>query len=128
VYRFAKQIASDEPLIVETTYIKDTPFTIVKLILLLILIYGLYRKRNWLKRVWDAESGWYRKRLARHVTPLSLLIISGFLFVVSSFSLPLIFTKVLFVVLLGVVFYNMAQYLRARKERRKERKGMEIQE
>jgi hypothetical protein len=35
VYRFAKQIASDEPLIVETTYIKDTPFTIVKLILLL---------------------------------------------------------------------------------------------
>ncbi|OGP75119.1 MAG: hypothetical protein A2V86_15820 [Deltaproteobacteria bacterium RBG_16_49_23] len=128
VYRFAKQIASDEPLIVEATYIKDTPFTIVKLILLLILIYALYRKRSHLKGVWEAESGWYKKHLARHVTPLSLLIISGFLFVVSFFSLPLIFTKVLFVVLLGVVFYYIVHYLRARKERRKERKGMEIQE
>jgi len=128
VYRFAKQIASDEPLIVEATYIKDTPFTIVKLILLLILIYALYRKRNRLKGVWDAESGWYKKHLARHVTPLSLLIISGFLFVVSFFSLPLIFTKVLFVVLLGVVLYYMVHYLRARKERRKETKGIEIQE
>ena len=128
VYRFAKQIASDEPLIVEATYIKDTPFTIVKLILLLILIYALYRKRSHLKGVWEAESGWYKKHLARHVTPLSLLIISGFLFVVSFFSLPLIFTKVLFVVLLGAGLYYMLHYLRARKERRKERKGMEIQE
>ena len=126
VYRFAKQIASEEPLIVETTYIMDTPFTIMKLMLLLILIYVLYRKRTWFKRAWDAESGWYRKRLARHVTPLNLLILSGFLFVISSFSLPIIFTKVLFVVLLGGVFYNLMHYLRARKERRKENKGLEI--
>jgi hypothetical protein len=128
VYRFAKQIASDEPLIVETTYIKDTPFTIVKLILLLILIYALYRKRNRLKGVWDAKTGWYRKNLARRVTPLSLLIISGFLFVVSFFSLPLLFTKVLFVVFLGVGFYYMIHYLRVRKERKREGKQMEIQE
>jgi hypothetical protein len=128
VYRFAKQIASDETLIVEATYIKDTPFTIMKLILLLILTYSLYLKRNLLKRVWDAQSGWYRKHLARHVTPLSLLIISGFLIVVSSFSLPLTFTKVLFVVLLGAAFYYVVHYLRARRERRKERKGTELQE
>jgi hypothetical protein len=128
VYRFAKQIASDEPLIVKTTYIKETPFTIVKLMFLLILILALYRKRNRLQGIWEAESGWYRKHLARHVTPLSLLIISGFLFVVSFFSLPLLVTKVIFVVLLGVVFYYIVHYLKARKERKKEKKGIEIQE
>ena len=123
VYRFAKQIASDEPLVVEATYIKDTPFTIMKLILLLILIYALYRKRNWLKKVWDAESGWYRKHLARHVTPLSLLIISGFLFVVSFFSLPLIFTKVLFVLLMGTVFYYMVTLPESKEGEEKRREG-----
>jgi hypothetical protein len=128
VYRFAKQITSDEMLIVEATYIKDAPFTIMKLILLLLLIYFLYFKRNSLKRVWEAQSGWYRKHLARHVTPLSLLIVSGFLFVISSFSLPLIFTKVLLVVLLGAAFYYMVHYLRGRKDKKKERKEMEIQE
>jgi len=128
VYRFAKQITSDEPLIVEATYIKDTPFTILKLIFLLILIYSIYCKRNRLKGVWDAKSGWYRKRLARHVTPLSLLIVSGFLFVVSFFSLPLLFTKVLFVVLLVVVFYYIIHYLKVRKERKIEGKRIDIQE
>jgi hypothetical protein len=120
VYRFAKQIASDEPLIVETTYIKDTPFTIMKLILLLILIYALYLKRNWLKRISDYGSGGYRKRLAKHLTPLSLLIILGFLFVFSFFSLPFNFTKVLFVLFLGSVSYYVVHYLRARKEKRRE--------
>ena len=120
VYRFAKQIASDEPLIVETTYIKDTPFTIIKLILLLLLIYAIYRQRNWLKRVLDNGSGWYRKHMAKHVTPLSLLIISGFLFVFSFFSLPLIFTAGLLVLLLGSVFYYVLHYLRARKEKKSE--------
>jgi hypothetical protein len=128
VYRFAKQIATDEPLIVETTYIKDTPFTIVKLIFLLILVCALYRKRTWFKRAWDAGSGWCKERLARYVTPLSLLIISGFLFVVSFFSLPLVFTTVLFVVLLGAVLYYVAHTLKARKEKSREKKGMEIQE
>jgi len=128
VYRFAKQIATDEPLIVKTTYIKETPFTIVKLIFLLILILALYRKRNRLQGIWEAESGWYRKHLARHVTPLNLLIISGFLFVVSFFSLPLLVTKVIFVVLLGVVFYYILHYLKARKGRKKEKEGIEIQE
>ena len=123
VYRFAKQIASDEPLIMETTYIKDTPYTIMKLMFLLILIYALYRKRNWLKRVSDHGSGWYRKRLAMHLTPLSLLIIVGFLFVLSFFSLPLIFAKVLFVLFLGSVFYYTVQYLRARKEKKMGKDG-----
>jgi fatty acid desaturase len=107
-------------LIVETTYIKDTPFTIMKLILLLLLIYGIYRQRNWLKRVLDNGSGWYQKRMAKHVTPLSLLIISGFLFVFSFFSLPLIFTAGLLVLLLGSVFYYVLHYLRARKEKKSE--------
>jgi hypothetical protein len=123
VYRFAKQIASDEPLIVETTYIKDTPFTIVKLILLLILLYALYRKRAWFKRVSDYGSGWYRKRLAKHVTPMSGLIISGLLLAFFFFSLPLIFTKVFFVLLLGFVIYFMVHYLKARKEKRREADG-----
>lgn len=122
VYRFAKQITSDEPLIVEATYIKDTLFTILKLIFLLILIYSIYCKRNRLKGVWDAQSNWYRKHLANRVTPLSLLIVSGFLFVVSFFFLPLLFTKVLFVVLLVVVFYYIIHYLKVRKERKIEGK------
>jgi len=91
VYRFAKQIASDEPLIAEATYVRDTPFTIVKLILLLIFICALYRRRDWLKRVWD-------------------------------------FTKALGVALQGPVLNYAVPYLRARKERRREKKGTEIQE
>ena len=123
VYRFAKQIASDEPLVVEATYIKDIPFTIMKLILLLILLYILYRNRNWLKRVSDNGTGWYRKHLAKNMTPLNLLIILGILFVFSFFFLPSIFAKVLFVLLLGFVCYYMVQYLRARKEKRSETDG-----
>ncbi len=91
VYRFAKQIASDEPLIVEATYVKDTPFTIIKLMLLLIFIYALYRRRNWHKRVWDL-------------------------------------TKALFVLLLGPVLNYVVSYLRAKKEKKREKKGIEIQE
>ncbi|MFH1627154.1 MAG: hypothetical protein ABIE47_00335 [Pseudomonadota bacterium] len=128
VYRFAKQIASDEPLIVEATYIKDTPFTVIKLIILLLILYALYRRRNWLKKVWDSEYEGYKKHLSRHVTPLSLLIVSGFLFVTSFFFLPLVLTGILFIVLVGAVLYYMVHYLRARKERRREKKGMDIQE
>ena len=120
VYRFAKQIASDEPLVVETTYIKDTPFTMIKLIVLLILLYALYRQRNRLKRASDHASGWYRTHLEKHVTPSSVLIILAILFVVSFFSLPPRFTKVLFVLLLGSIIYYGIHYLRARKEKRRE--------
>ncbi len=65
VYRFAKQIVSDEPLIVEVTYIKDTPFTVIKLIILLLILYALYRRRNWLRKVWDSQSDRYRKSVAK---------------------------------------------------------------
>ena len=128
VYRFAKQIASDEPLVVEVTYIKDMPFAIIKVIVLLLIIYALYRRRNWLKKAWNAESDWYRKRLARHVTPLSALILSALLFIVSLFSLPLMFTKALFVVLMGTVLYYGVHYLKARKESKMKEKEMQIQE
>ena len=47
VYRFAKQIVSDEPLIVEATYVKDAPLTFFKLMLLLLVLYALNRRRNW---------------------------------------------------------------------------------
>jgi uncharacterized membrane protein len=92
-------------------------------ILLLIFLYALFRNRNWLKRVSDNGTGWYRKHIAKHVTPLSLLTVSGILFVFSFFSLALIFTKVLFVLFLGFVLYYMAHYLRARKEKRRKADG-----
>jgi hypothetical protein len=58
VYRFAKQIVSDEPLIVETTYVEDTPLTVIKLILLLAVsrrtrfAADQCRKLSALSRVW----------------------------------------------------------------------------
>jgi hypothetical protein len=128
VYRFAKQIASDEPLIVEVTYIKDTPFTVIKLILLLLLLYALFRQRNWLKKAWDSESSWYRKYLAKFITPLNFLILSAFLFLFSFFFLYPFFAKLFFLVLLGGVIYYIVHYLRARKEKKEKDKEIEIKE
>ena len=128
VYRFAKQIVSDEPLIVEVTYIKDTPFTIIKLIILLLILYALYRRRNWLKKVWDSESDRYRKSVAKFITPLNLIIISALLFLFSSFFLHPFFAKLFLLILLVAVIYYGVHYLRARKERKKKDKGTEVQE
>jgi hypothetical protein len=127
VYRFAKQIASDEPLIVEATYIKNTPYSVIKLIILLLILFAFYRRRNWLKKVWDSESNRYRKRLARFVTPLNLLIISAFLFLFSFFFLPLVVAKALFLILLATIIYYAVHYLKTRKERQKKDKETEIQ-
>jgi hypothetical protein len=127
VYRFAKQIVSDEPLIVEVTYIKDTPFTVIKLMILLLILYALYRRRNWLKKVWDSESDRYRKSVAKFITPLNLVIISGLLFLFSSFFLHPFFGKLFFLILLVAVIYYGVHYLRARKEKKKKDIGTEIQ-
>jgi hypothetical protein len=121
VYRFAKQIASDEPLIVEATYIEDTPFTVIKLILLLLILYGLYLRRNWLKRVWDSAADRYRKSLAGLVTPLSLVITSAFLFLFSYLFLPLFIAKVLFLFVLAAIINYAVQYLKRRKEERQQK-------
>jgi uncharacterized membrane protein (DUF373 family) len=128
VYRFAKQIASDEPLIVEATYIEDTPFTVIKLILLLLILYGLYLRRNWLKRVWDSAADRYRKSLAGLVTPLSLVITSAFLFLFSYLFLPLFIAKVLFLFVLAAIINYAVQYLKRRKERQQKVKETGIQQ
>jgi hypothetical protein len=128
VYRFAKQIVSDEPLIVEATYINDTPFTIIKLVILLLILYALYRKRNWLKKVWDAVSDWYRKRLAKVATPLNLVIVAAFLFLFSLLLLNLFLAKLFFLLLLVAVIYYTVYYLRIRKERKRRDKEMAVQE
>jgi archaellum biogenesis protein FlaJ (TadC family) len=129
VYRFAKQIVSDEPLVVEVTYIKDTPFTIIKLMILLLVLYALYRRRNWLRKVWDSESDRYRKSVAKFITPLNLVIISALLFLFSSFFLHPFLGKLFFLILLVAVIYFGVHYLRARKEKEKKKKdiGTEIQ-
>ncbi len=127
VYRFAKQIVSDETLVVEVTYIKDTPFTVIKLIILLLILYALYRRRNWLRKVWDSESDRYRKSLAKFITPLSLVIISAFLFL-SSFFLHPFFAKVLFLILLAAIIFYAVHYLKTRKEKQQKDKETEIQE
>jgi hypothetical protein len=128
VYRFAKQIVSDEPLIVEATYIEDTPFTVIKLILLLLILYALYLRRNWLKNVWDSAADRYRKSLATFVTPLSLLITSAFLFLFSYFFLPLFVAKVLFLFLLAAIINYAVHTLKRRKERQQKVKETEIQQ
>jgi hypothetical protein len=127
VYRFAKQIVSDEPLIVEVTYIKDTPFTVIKLTILLLLLYALYRRRNWIRKVWDSESDRYRKSVAKSMTPLRLVIISALLFLFSYFFLHPFFAKLFFLILLVTVVYYGVGYLRARKEREKKDKEAEKQ-
>ncbi|MBN1832705.1 MAG: hypothetical protein JW896_11410 [Deltaproteobacteria bacterium] len=127
VYRFAKQIVSDEPLVAEVTYIKDTPFTVIKLIILLLILYALYRRRNWLRKVWDSESDRYRKSVAKFITPLNLIIISALLFLFSSFFLHPFFAKLFFLILLVAATYYGVHYLRARKERKKKDIGTEIQ-
>lgn len=128
VYRFAKQIVSDEPLIVEVTYIKDTPFTVIKLIILLLILYALYRRRNWLRKIWDSESDRYRKSVAKFITPLTLVIISIFLSLFSFFFLHPFIAKLFLLILLVAVIYYGVHYLRARKEKKKKDKGTEIQE
>jgi hypothetical protein len=127
VYRFAKQIVSDEPLIVGVTYIKDTPFTIIKLMILLLILYALYRRRNWLKKIWDSESDRYRKSVAKFITPLNLIIISALLFLFSSFFLHPFFAKLFLLILLIAAIYYGVHYLRARKERKKKDIGTDIQ-
>jgi hypothetical protein len=119
VYRFAKQIVSDEPLIVEATYIRDAPFTLIKLIVLLCILYVLYRKRNWLKKVWDAVSDRYKEHLAKFATPLNLLVVAALLFLFSLLFLNLFVAKLLFLLLLITVIYYAVHYLRIRKERKK---------
>ena len=126
VYRFAKQIVSDEPLIVEATYVKDTPLAFIKLILLLLVLYALYRGRNRLKSVWDSAADWYKKSLATFVTPLRLVILSAFLFLFSFFFLPLFVTKLLFLCLLGATVYYAVPYLKKKKERHQKVKETEI--
>jgi len=128
VYRFAKQIVSDEPLIVEATYIEDTPFTVIKLIILLLIVYVLYLRRNWLKSAWDSADHRYRKSLAAFVTPLRLVIISAFLFLFSYFFLPLFVAKVLFFFLLAAIINYAVHYLKRRKERQQKVKEREIQQ
>jgi hypothetical protein len=128
VYRFAKQIVSDEPLTVEATYVKGTPFTTIKVMILLVIIYVLYLRRAWLKRIWDSESRWYKKNVAKSITPLSMVAIFGFLFLFSLFFLHLFFTKVLFLIFLVTVIYYVAHRLKARKEREKKDKATEMQE
>ena len=128
VYRFAKQIVSDEPLTVEATYVKGTPFTIIKLMILLVIIYALYLRRNWLKRIWDSESRWYKKNVAKSITPLSMVVIFGFLFLFSLFFLHLYFAKILLFIFLVTVIYYVAHRLKARKERKREDKATELQE
>ncbi len=115
VYRFAKQIVSDEPLIVEVTYIKDAPFSVIKLIILIFILYALYRRRNWLRKVWDSESDRYRKSVAKFITPLKLVAISALLFLFSYFFLGRFFAKLFFLILLVTVIYYGVVYLRARK-------------
>jgi Na+/H+ antiporter NhaD/arsenite permease-like protein len=114
---------------VEVTYIKDTPFTIIKLMILLLVLYALYRRRNWLRKVWDSESDRYRKSVAKFITPLNLVIISALLFLFSSFFLHPFFGKLFFLILLVAVIYFGVHYLRARKEKEKKKKdiGTEIQ-
>jgi len=119
VYRFAKQIVSDEPLIVEITYIKDTPFTIIKLMILLLILYALYRRRNWLRKVWDSGSDRYRKSVAKFITPLNLVIVSALLFLFSSFFLHPFFAKLFLLILLVAAIYYGVHYLRGKKERKK---------
>jgi hypothetical protein len=128
VYRFAKQIVSDEPLTVEATYVKGTPFTTIKVMILLVIIYVLYLRRAWLKRIWDSESRWYKKNVAKSITPLSMVAIFGFLFLFSLFFLHLFFAKVLFLIFLVTVIYYVAHRLKARKEREKKDKATELQE
>jgi len=127
VYRFAKQIVSDEPLTVDVTYMKDTPFTVIKLIILLLILYALYRRRDWLKRVWNSESDRYRKSLAKFITPLKLVIISVLLFLFSYLFLDRFFGKLFLLILLAAVIYYGVSYLRIRKGRKKEGTGTETQ-
>jgi len=128
VYRFAKQIVSEEPLIVKATYVKDTPLTLIKLIVLLLILYALYLRRNWLKKVWQSESDWYRRSIARFITPLNLVIISACLFLFSFFFLHPFFAKFFFLTLLAAAIYYGAHYLRKREGRKKKDPGTEIQE
>jgi hypothetical protein len=126
VYRFAKQIVSDEPLIVEARYVKDTPLTFFKLMLLLLVVYAFYRGRNWLESVWDSAADWYRKNLAGFVTPLRLVIICASLFLLSFFFLPLSVAKVLFLFLLAAATYYAVHYRRRKKEGQQKVKETEI--
>jgi hypothetical protein len=128
VYRFAKQIVSDDPLTVGATYIKGTPFTAIKLILLLLIICALYLRRSWVKRIFDSESDWCRKNLAKFVNPLSLVIMFGFLFLFSAFFLHLVFAKLFFLLLLATVVYYVANHVKTRKERKREDKPANLHE
>jgi hypothetical protein len=128
VYRFAKQIVSEEPLIVEITYLKDTPFTVIKLIILFLILYALYRRRNWLRKIWASGSDRYRKSLAKSITSLNLVILSASLFLFSFLFLHPFFAKLFFLILLVAVIYYGGHYLRTREERKRRGMRTEIQE
>jgi hypothetical protein len=123
VYRFAKQIVSDEPLVVEAVYIQDTPVTLFKLLILVLMAYALYHCRHWIRKTWESASRWYRSNLAKVVTPLSLVMFAAGIFLFSFLFLPLIVAKFFFPILLAAVIYYGVHYFRKRREGRVKEKG-----
>ena len=128
VYRFAKQIASNEPLIVEVTYIKEFPLTLLKLVILLLIIGALYRRRNWLKKVWDSGSDRYRRNMGKSLTPLNLVAISTVIVLFSFLFLPVWITRLLLLIPVVAVIYYGVHQLRMRSERKKKEIRTEGQE
>jgi hypothetical protein len=128
VYRFAKQIASNEPLIVEVSYVKESPLILVKVIILLLIIGALYRRRDWFRKVWDAGSDGYRKNKGGLLAPLNLVLISTLICLFSFFFLPMEITRLIFLIpVVAVIYYGVHQF-RMRRERKREESRTEDQE
>ena len=118
VYRFAKQIASNEPLTVTFTYIYDTLFTIIKIIILLLIAYAIYSYRRQLKKIWDPSLIWYKNNLAKFITPMNSVIISAALFLISWFFFGSIFTKLFLLIFIVALICYFLNYQKKKKEKK----------
>jgi hypothetical protein len=127
VYRFAKQFASNEPLLVEVSYVRESPLILLKVIVLLLIMGALYYRRNWLKKVWESGSERYRKGSGKLLAPLNLIVISGVLCLVSLFFLPSRVIGIFFLIPVVAVIYYGVQELRMRRERKRKEARTEEQ-
>jgi len=118
VYRFAKQIVSNEELSASVTFVYDTPFLIIKIIILLLILFILYKQRSRVSKQCDDFKKWYSDNLKKHLSPLSITIALAILFLFSMFFLSSFITRLIFFFFLIAFVYFVYTKIKGKKDKK----------
>lgn len=110
LYRFAEQIVSEETPDINFTYVDDHVIGVLKIIVLLLIVWLIYRRRDRLKQYFRLVWDWYAARknqLAWLLGPLGIMISAVALFFLAGFFLhsPAMMALFLVLFLFAVVRY-----------------------